>query len=381
MKRCVNLVFTCLFLTILSVIFLLAIDRSKNHVDNRVKKNNVTKISQERQKNKLINSILSGMTLDEKVGQLFWARVPYYNQVEDLQTYHLGGYVLFGKDFEGQTLESIKELTESYQSVSKIPLLIGSDEEGGAVTRISALLDFPFQSPMALYQNGGINAVTSDVELKAELLKSVGINAGLFPVADISFDPNSFIYNRTIGEDVGETCRYIKQVVQVLDKVHFGSTLKHFPGYGENGDTHSSIIQDNRSLDDLRKIDFKPFEAGIKAGSDSILVSHNILTEIDNVPSSISPKINRILRKDLHFNKVIMSDDLDMAGLADFVNQEEAAYQVITAGNDLILSSSYQIQIPYLLEKIASGEISENRIDESVKRILSWKYDLGLLKK
>lgn len=76
-----------------------------------------------------------------------------------------------------------------------------------------------------------------------------------------------------------------------------------------------------------------------------------------------------------------MSDDLDMAGLADFVNQEEAAYQVITAGNDLILSSSYQIQIPYLLEKIASGEISENRIDESVKRILSWKYDLGLLKK
>ena len=131
-------------------------------------------------------------------------------------------------------------------------------------------------------------------------------------------------------------------------------------------------------MDDLRQADFLPFQAGINAGADSILVSHNILTKIDTVPSSISPKINEILRKELNFKGVIMTDDLDMAGLADFVSQDEAALQVILAGNDLILSSSYQTQIPYLLKKISSGDLTEERIDESVRRILAWKYDLGL---
>ena len=131
-------------------------------------------------------------------------------------------------------------------------------------------------------------------------------------------------------------------------------------------------------MDDLRQVDFLPFQAGIDAGADSILVSHNILTKIDTVPSSISPKINEILRKELNFKGVIMTDDLDMAGLADFVSQDEAALQVILAGNDLILGSSYQTQIPYLLKKISSGELTEERIDESVRRILAWKYDLGL---
>ena len=131
-------------------------------------------------------------------------------------------------------------------------------------------------------------------------------------------------------------------------------------------------------MDDLRQADFLPFQAGIDAGADSILVSHNILTKIDTVPSSISPKINEILRKELNFKGVIMTDDLDMAGLADFVSQDEAALQVILAGNDLILGSSYQTQIPYLLKKIYSGDLTEERIDESVRRILAWKYDLGL---
>lgn len=131
-------------------------------------------------------------------------------------------------------------------------------------------------------------------------------------------------------------------------------------------------------MDDLRQADFLPFQAGIAAGADSILVSHNILTKIDTVPSSISPKINDILRKELNFKGVIMTDDLDMAGLADFVSQDEAALQVILAGNDLILGSSYQTQIPYLLKKVSSGDLTEERIDESVRRILAWKYDLGL---
>lgn len=348
-------------------------------VESQVEKTEKTTQTSETEKNKVVEERLVSMTLEEKVGQLFWARVPSSHQLEDLQSYHFGGYLLFGRDFQGQTLEDIKALTSRYQATSKIPLLIGSDEEGGTVTRISSILDTPFQAPMTLYHQGGLEAVLSDTRQKAEVLKSVGINAGLFPVADLARDPSAFIYDRTIGQDAQTTASYVGQVVTELQKNKVGSTLKHFPGYGDNGDSHTAIIQDNRSLDELRQADFLPFQAGIDAGADSILVSHNILTKIDTVPSSISPKINEILRKELNFKGVIMTDDLDMAGLADFVNQDEAAFQVILAGNDLILGSSYQTQIPYLLKKVSSGELTEERIDESVRRILSWKYDLGIL--
>lgn len=345
----------------------------------QVEKTETTIETSEGEKNKVIEDRLATMTLEEKVGQLFWARVPSNHQIEDLQSYHLSGYILFGRDFEGQSIEDIKALTKSYQAAAKIPLLIGSDEEGGTVTRISSILETPFQSPMALYRQGGMEAVLSDTKEKAELLKSVGINAGLFPVADLARNQSAFIYDRTIGQDASTTASYVQQVVEELKQSKVGSTLKHFPGYGDNGDSHTAIIQDNRSLDELRQADFLPFQAGIDAGADSVLVSHNILSKIDTVPSSISPKITDLLRKELHFKGVILTDDFDMAGLADFVSQEEAALQVIVAGNDLILGSSYQTQIPYLLKKISSGELTEERIDESVRRILTWKYDLGLL--
>ena len=345
----------------------------------QVEKTETTIETSEVEENKVIEDRLATMTLEEKVGQLFWARVPSDHQIEDLKSYHLSGYILFGRDFEGRSIEDIKALTKGYQAAAKIPLLIGSDEEGGTVTRISSILETPFQSPMELYHQGGMDAVLSDTKQKVELLKSIGINAGLFPVADLARDQSAFIYDRTIGQDAQTTASYIQQIVEELKKSKFGSTLKHFPGYGDNGDSHTDIIQDNRSLDELRQADFLPFLAGIDAGAGSVLVSHNILSKIDTVPSSISPKITDLLRKELHFKGVIMTDDLDMAGLANFVSQEEAAFQVIVAGNDLILGSSYQTQIPYLLKKISSGELTEERIDESVRRILTWKYDLGLL--
>ena len=365
------------FLVIVGLIFLDY--QHHRQADVQVEKTEKTTQTSETDKEKVVEDRLAKMTLEEKVGQLFWARVPADHQIEDLKSYHLSGYILFGRDFEGRSTEDIKALTKGYQAAAKIPLLIGSDEEGGTVTRISSILETPFQSPMALYQQGGMDAVLSDTKQKAELLKSVGINAGLFPVADLARNQSAFIYDRTIGQDAQTTASYVQQVVEELKKSKVGSTLKHFPGYGDNGDSHTAIIQDNRSLDELRQADFLPFQAGIDAGADSVLVSHNILSKIDTVPSSISPKITDLLRNELHFKGVIMTDDFDMAGIADFVSQDEAALQVILAGNDLILGSSYQTQIPYLLKKISSGDLTEERIDESVRRILTWKYDLGLL--
>lgn len=379
MRNSINPLVFYLFFFLVMVGLIFSDYQQHRQVEVQVEKTETTIETSEGEENKVIEDRLAAMTLEEKVGQLFWARVPSNHQIEDLQSYHLSGYILFGRDFEGRSLEDIKALTKGYQAAAKIPLLIGSDEEGGTVTRISSILKTPFQSPMALYHQGGMEVVLSDTKQKSELLKSVGINAGLFPVADLAREQSSFIYDRTIGQDARTTASYVQQVVEELKKSKVGSTLKHFPGYGDNGDSHTAIIQDNRSLDDLRQADFLPFQAGIDAGAGSVLVSHNILSKIDTVPSSISPKITDLLRKELHFKGVIMTDDLDMAGLANFVSQEEAAFQVIVAGNDLILGSSYQTQIPYLLKKISSGELTEERIDESVRRILTWKYDLGLL--
>ncbi|BCA84990.1 beta-N-acetylhexosaminidase [Enterococcus saigonensis] len=326
---------------------------------------------------------LKNMSLEEKVGQLFFVRVPEQNQVQDIETYHLGGYVLFGRDMENETKESLIEKIKSYQDASDIPLLIGSDEEGGTVTRLSQnanLITAPFASPQALYEAGGFAAIKSDTISKAKILHEFGINAGLFPIADVATDPNAFIYDRTIGLDEEETSEYVTTVVKALAAEKSGSTLKHFPGYGNNRDSHVEIVHDTRSLQELRQTDFKPFKAGIKAGADSILVSHNIITHIDQTkPASISKPVHDVLRNELGFKGVIMTDDMDMAGLADFISQAEAGLAALQAGNDLIMSSSYQVQIPTILAAIKAGKYAESDLDTAVVRVLTWKKELGLL--
>jgi beta-N-acetylhexosaminidase len=180
--------------------------------------------------------------------------------------------------------------------------------------------------------------------------------------------------------DAAGTSHYVKISVEEMKKQKIGSTLKHFPGYGNNRDSHVEIVTDDRSIEDLRKNDFLPFEAGIKAGADSIMVSHNIVKAIDgNRPASISKPVHDVIRNELGFTGVIMTDDMDMAGLADFISQEEAGLQALQAGNDMILSSSYGTQIPYILEAIKKGTYSEEELDQSVKRLLTWKAELGLL--
>lgn len=324
--------------------------------------------------------LLDTMSLEEKVGQLFLARVPETNQLEDLQTYHLGGYLLFGRDVENETAASLKDKIAGYQAASKLPLLIASDEEGGTVTRISQnanLVPQRFQSPQQLFTAGGMAAITEDTKTKAATLQSFGINLGLFPDADVATDPAAFIYDRTIGQDANGTAAYVENVVKTLQGTGVGSTLKHFPGYGNNRDSHVEVVTDTRSMEELTKNDLIPFEAGIKAGAESILVSHNIIQAIDgSKPASISQPVHELLRDKLGFKGVIMTDDMDMAGLADFIPQDQAGLAALQAGNDLILSSSYSQQIPYIIEAIKKGEYSEAELDRSVLRVLAWKRDL-----
>ena len=357
--------------------------KSSTSTTSTVVKSSTSESSDEKTEDDKVANLVAEMSTKEKVGQLFLARVPVENALSDIQEYHLGGYLLFGRDVEGKTYDEVQSTIAQYQETSEVPMLIAADEEGGTVSRVSRnsqLVATPFQSPQDLYAQGGWDAITKDTTDKAGILKELGIDAGLFPVADVATDPNAFIYDRTIGQDAKGTAEYVTTVVKALKKAQSGSTLKHFPGYGNNQDSHTDIVTDTRSMTELEDNDLVPFQAGIDAGVDSILVSHNIVNAIDDsVPASVSAPVHDLLRKDMGFDGVIMTDDMDMAGLADFMSQDEAGLKALQAGNDLILSSTYASQIPYVLQAIEDGEYSEKDLDASVTRVLNWKEELGLL--
>lgn len=327
--------------------------------------------------------LLSTMTLEEKVGQMFLIRCNSLTAYEDINNYKVSGFILFDENIKGETKESLSSTIKSYQDNSLIKMIIAVDEEGGIVNRLSWYPEFrdtPFSSPQELYNEGGYPLIISDTKEKATLLKSLGINMNLAPVADISTDPNDYIYPRTFGRNAEETAEYVKTVVKTMKENNIGSTLKHFPGYGNNLDTHSDISIDNRSYESFLNNDFIPFKAGIAAGADSILVSHNIINSIDeNLPASLSRKVHDVIRNELNFNGVIMTDDLQMSAIKDYVGEVNSVIFAVNSGNDLIISSDYENQIPTVIESVKNGDIKEEVIDEAVLRVLELKIKLGII--
>ena len=327
--------------------------------------------------------LLDGMTLEEKVGQMFIARCPETDAAQLAADYHLGGYILFGRDFKDKTAEQVTTDIQSCQDAAEIPLLIAVDEEGGTVNRVSSnpnLRSSPFRSPQSLYSEGGLELVRSDAQEKCRLLESLGININFAPVCDVSQDPADFIYDRTLGRDAQETSQYVAAVVETMAEEGMGSVLKHFPGYGNNTDTHTGVAYDDRPYDTFLTSDFLPFQAGIAAGVDMVLVSHNIVSAMDEAsPASLSPEVHRVLREDLGFTGVIVTDDLVMDGVRDFAGDDEAAVLAVQAGNDLLCCTDFQTQVPAVLAAVESGEITEEQIDAAVLRVLTMKLRLGIL--
>ena len=327
--------------------------------------------------------LLDGMTLEEKVGQMFIARCPETDAAQLAADYHLGGYILFGRDFKDKTAEQVTTDIQSCQDAAEIPLLIAVDEEGGTVNRVSSnpnLRSSPFRSPQSLYSEGGLELVRSDAQEKCRLLESLGININFAPVCDVSQDPADFIYDRTLGRDAQETSQYVAAVVETMAEEGMGSVLKHFPGYGNNTDTHTGVAYDDRPYDTFLTSDFLPFQAGIAAGADTVLVSHNIVSAMDEAsPASLSPEVHRVLREDLGFTGVIVTDDLVMDGVRDFAGDDEAAVLAVQAGNDLLCCTDFQTQVPAVLAAVESGEITEEQIDAAVLRVLTMKLRLGIL--
>ena len=338
-----------------------------------------------KQEESVIDRTLKSMTLEQKVGQMFIVCSRDESMRESVDKYQFGGLVLFSKDFEGKTKETAKAMIDSYQKSSKTPMIVSVDEEGGEVNRVSlhkAFRETPFMSPQELYKKGGFGLVESDAKEKAQLLLSLGINVNLAPVSDVAHN-GSYIFDRTFGDNVKLTNEFVSRVVTVNNQQKLGSVLKHFPGYGDNENTHTGIAYDNRPYSQFEQTDFLPFISGIKSGAGAVLVSHNIVKSMDaNFPASLSPNAHKILREKLGFDRVIMTDDLYMDAIKDYTGGDasKAAIQAIKAGNDLLCCSDFNVQIPAAITAVKSGEISIKRVEESVRRILEWKQTLGIIK-
>ncbi len=363
--------------------FLLNNNLEKNELKNREKliENNEVKDSIFKKYYNKARSLVSKMTIEEKIGQLFLVR---YNKddVEHLSNFYPGGYILFAKDFQNNTKESMLEEINNDQKLNKYPLILGVDEEGGYVTRVSRFSAYrtqKFLSPREYYLNGGYPLLEKTENEKANLLKSLGINLNLAPVADVSTNSNDFIYSRSFGEDSIKTSEFVANMVRYANNNKINSCLKHFPGYGNNVDTHNGIAIDNRSYEDIANNDYKPFIAGIKENVPCILVSHNIVKSIDEVyPASLSKNVHDELRKKLNFTGIIMTDDLAMDAVKEYVDGGTSVTLAINSGNDMIITSDFVTMKNEALTSFHDGKIKEATINEAATRVIAWKYYSGL---
>lgn len=314
------------------------------------------------------------LSLDEKIGQLLLAR--YDDKIlNTMKTYPLGGVVYFGKDFKDKTKGEVIRMVQNTQSSSNIPLITAVDEEGGKVVRISSnskLASSKFLSPSELYQMGGMAKIKEDTIEKSKLLASLGINVNFAPVADVATQKDAYMYERTLKQNATLTSEFVETVISTSKNSGVSYTIKHFPGYGNNTDTHVAASKDNRSYNDLMKSDILPFQKGIQAGAEAIMVSHNIVTAIDaKNPASLSPAINKVLRDTLHFSGVIITDALDMGALS----KEKNIYtKALIAGNTLLIVTDYQKAFKEIKEAATSGTLTEKTIDDAVNKVLAWKY-------
>ena len=320
---------------------------------------------------------VENMTIEEKVGQLFLVRYDV-NDVKYLSNYYPGGYILFAKDFDNHDKDSMRKEIADTQKLNKYPLIMGVDEEGGFVTRVSrypAFRNEKFASPRYYYDQGGYDLLEKTEVEKAKMLKDIGINLNLAPVVDISTNENDFIYNRAFGKDAKETSEFAKRMVTISNNEKINSCLKHFPGYGNNVDTHTGIAIDERSYESFKMNDFLPFEAGIKAGVPSILVSHNVIKSIDEkYPASLSENVIKELRDTLNFTGIIITDDLAMDAVKNYVENNEAATLAINAGNDMLITSDFVNMYNEVLNSVKEKKIKEETINKAVIRIIAWKY-------
>ena len=364
-------------------------NKINNSISNDEKKNINDTDEIIREEKELINDKINSMTLDEKIGQMIITGFDgsEYNDGMDrlINEYKVGGVILFARNIEDSS--QMIELTRALQeNNNNIPLFISIDEEGGRVSRLPDDIEkFP-----AAFDIGLINNDQTAYENGKEIgytLKRLGINLDYAPVLDIySNENNTVIGDRAFSKEESIVSTMGIATMEGIEDADIIPVVKHFPGHGDTEvDSHYGLPIVYKTLEELRNFEFIPFVKAIESGCDVIMVSHIILNEVDSSnPASLSKiVISDLLRKDLEFDKVVITDDMSMGAITSIMSIEEACIKSIEAGCDILLLGNAYEEIEQVINsiklKLYNGEISEEQINKSVKRILELKKKYNMM--
>lgn len=339
-----------------------------------------------------INLLIQNMTLDQKLGQMMLVQFVGPSYSNDISTmisqYNVGAVLVFTANNNIQSKPQLKDLIQQMQKNSQIPLAVAIDQEGGTVDRLAGL-DGTRPSATSIGATNNPNIAYNEGVRDAQDLSSYGFNLNLAPVVDVNNVYNPQMYLRTFGNNPTTVTQMAEAYLSGLQRSgKVLGTLKHFPGLGDvAADPHNAVPHLNRSLNDLMNIDWAPYKAMIQQGNVySIMVTHEIVEAVDSsIPSSLSYKlVTGILRNQLGFHGVIVTDSLTMEGIVAYYNEAQAAVMAVQAGDDLLMGASTPSDVATMIaglkQAVTSGQISQQRIDDSVRRILTMKYQMGLLK-
>jgi len=347
-------------------------------------------------------AITENMTLEEKIGQMFIVNLERLDDSqgdcyefrecteamkESMDTYKIGGVILFARNIE--SVDQTKTLISDLQDNAPIPLFVSVDEEGGEVARVGNNSNMRTTTFPPMEEVGEMDDEEYAYNMGATIasdIKNLGFNLDFAPVADVKTNEyNTEIGNRAFGSDANLVSRMVKQVVAGIQSQGISATLKHFPGHGSvSGDTHDTAVNADTDLITLRSTEFKPFAAGIQAGADFVMVSHISISKVteNTVPASMSKLvIQTMLRDELDFDGVVITDALDMGSITEKYEPEEAAVNCVKAGVDvLLMSTDLEAAYQAVLEAVEEGSIEESQIDASVRRILTVKIKRGVIR-
>lgn len=328
---------------------------------------------------------IENMTLEEKIGQLILVGMQGYevnNNIKELiETYHVGGVILYKKNVENtnQLLSLIDNLKYSNDS-NKIPLFISVDEEGGSVSRNpNEINKFPTARSIGKLEDN--NLAFESGRLLGQIVRNFGYNMNFAPVLDIDSNPlNPVIGDRSFGDTAEVVSNMGYEVLSGIKAEGVIPVIKHFPGHGDTSvDSHIGLPVVEHDLERIRNFEIVPFKHAIDKGADVVMVAHILMSEIDSeYPSSMSRIIiTDILREELGFSGVVITDDMTMGAIEKNYNMGDGAIQSIKAGADIILvGHDYEkalIVFRAIKQEVESGNISLERVDESVYRILKLK--------
>lgn len=347
----------------------------------------------EEEKPSLVDETLAGMTLHEKVCQMMFV-TPEELTGEDgvtvagdatrqaLENYPVGGIVYFAKNLESQ--DQVKEMIDNSQKYSSIGLFVATDEEGGVVNRLMDTVGTTYIGSMYYYKDDGDETAYENAYTIANDMSALGFNLDFAPVADVWSNPdNTVIGERAYSDDYAQAAEFVGNAVKGFNDGGVMCTLKHFPGHGDTAeDSHYSSAYVHRTKEEIMADEMQPFRSGIEAGAEFVMVGHLIVPDIDEVPATLSYKIaTGILREELKFEGVAITDSFEMESIADNYSVDDAVVMSVKAGMDMILQPKDMASAVNSIEQaVADGELSEDRIDESVRRILTLKESRGLLK-